>query len=168
MNKPVRNFRASIWFGRLLAVLAIGVCVVISNRMARPDVQTLRLRDGACQIRELSNDLTIRMQVESESSEFDFRLAGIQVATSPAARSYLQQLINDDQLHVRFDRQRFDDQNRVLGYLYSGETSINVELITLGLARPDPIQGNSASQQRQYEKAYQARLDAEGSETIRR
>jgi micrococcal nuclease len=60
------------------------------------------------------------------------------------AQEYMHSLLNNQQVRLEFDVERFDNYNRVLAYVYlMDNTMINLTLLEKGYAKTMPIEPNT-------------------------
>ena len=134
---------------------------VCHNRAMSHSSRFISLSDGPCELVKVVDPATyqLRVMADGRPHQILFRLGEIELienSSDPShvrAMSFTRRFLNSGQLQLRFDRQRYDKSNLVLGYLYVDGRMINIAMVENGFAVPAPVPGNSVSIQRRIRQA---------------
>lgn len=158
-RKPVKQFSKRKFVCFIAAVLFLVTLTWFSSYQFPWQQRSYDLRGSQCRVVEIIDARTFRIHLDHGNQEFIFALAGIRLLDrQKEAIEFVQKLVEPNNTSVRFDRQRFDDQNRVLGYMVIQDTDsesqfLNCLLVSNGFADPAPIEGNSIKIQRLIRQA---------------
>ena len=168
MSRRLKRRRRRRWFLVLLGFFLLRSYHDATLPRAMP-TRDIPLRDGKYRVTALIDPITFVCLpadvVESRQTEplqIVVRLIGLRPHQGPRefqrrlaqeALGHSVEFVSGRPVHLRFDRQRFDERDRALAYLSVNGESLNANLLELGLFRFEAIPGNSATRQRRLERA---------------
>ncbi len=152
---------------RTRLILLSAVLLVITARFvtsqSNPEIVTgrqMRLADGPYVVQRIDGPITLlvspKMPTNStaDSRPFAVKLASLKVNPSRRPRSRfehayeLTRLVRGGTVYLRFDRQRFDQDQLPIAYVFAQDRLVNAELVACGAAIPKSVPGNSPKLQR--------------------
>ncbi len=153
----------AIWVG-LLATLALAR---VAHDASQPQIATgrhLQLVEGRYKVEQIVDPITIRAKPTpstglSDRRCFAVRLASLSVNPNFQPRFHhahsfeLARLLEGDTVWLRFDQQRYDEDQTPIAYAFVGDRLLNAELVSCDVALPKMVPGNSARLQRTIHRA---------------
>ena len=177
-----RRFRRRPSRGQIVAVVLVSfVLLRLLADFFSPDpflIGIERIREGSCDlVRVVDGDTIIVRQAVPRGEESSLadsfqsrvRLLGTDTPepvkpNQPVERwqkeatEFTTRFLSGGKMRLRFDKQRKDDDDRLLAYVYVDDRLLNEELVRAGLARVSTYPGNSLSIARRLRDAqYEAR-----------
>ncbi len=155
MNSPIRRKpRLQNW----VVGTFLGVAILFGLWPSKPTADPSLIQSGDYQLLAINPDASVKLAVDvgdSEPGELDIRWLGIVIEQPESTSVWLRrELAQVDQITVRLDRRRLDENGRPQAYFFLEDRLLNAELVGRDFAREDTHPSDFAPISRQIRRAH--------------